>query len=228
MGRLLYRSLSYFLVRPRSRPWQETDVPGVRKRAFRDYDSYLRVQRSKLKLLNLSAYDEKFSSALEARLATLGLDLAGIPVLCLAARSGAEVRAFQRRGAFAVGIDLNPGEDNRLVLPGDFHALQFPDGSAGVVYCNSLDHAFDLDAVLGEVHRVLAPGGHFLMEVMRGEEEGNEFGRWEASSWDSPEALLAIVRRNGFADPVGTVDFEVPWRGRCFVLTPAPGAADGA
>ena len=47
------------------------------------------------------------------------------------------------------------------------------------------------------------------MEVMRGEDEGNEFGRWEASSWDSPEALLAIVRRNGFADPVER------WTSRC-------------
>ena len=131
MGHLLFRSFGYFVIRPRSRPWQEPDVRGVPERRFRDYDTYLRVQRRKPKLLRPSDYDERFSTALEERLGGLDAELRGVPVLCLAARTGAEVRAFQQRGAFAVGIDLNPGEGNRLVLPGHFHALEFADASAG-------------------------------------------------------------------------------------------------
>ena len=46
-------------------------------------------------------------------------------VLCLAARIGTEVKAFLDLGCFAIGIDLNPGTDNRYVVHGDFHDLQF-------------------------------------------------------------------------------------------------------
>ena len=51
-----------------------------------------------------------------------------LPVLACSALRRArppEVRAFLDHGAFAVGIDLNPGRDNRYVMVGDFHQLQF-------------------------------------------------------------------------------------------------------
>ena len=55
---------------------------------------------------------------------------------------------FIDHGAFAVGIDLNPGRDNRWVVIGDFHALQYADASVDVVYTNSFDHVFELERVL--------------------------------------------------------------------------------
>jgi len=227
VGRLLFRSLGFLLVRPRRRAWEPTSVSGIRRRRFRDYDSYVRVQRSKLKLLNLGEYDKRFRRSLRQRLDALALDLHGKPVVCLGARSGAEVQAFQDRGAFAVGIDLNPGEGNPFVLLGDFHAIQFPDASASVVYTNSLDHAYDIEAVATEVRRILVPEGRFVLEVMKGQEEGNDFGRWEASSWDSVDALLSLVQGAGFSGPDRRLEVEMPWNGECFVLSRGE-SGDGA
>src|SRR5690606_37375972 len=130
-----------------------------------------------------------------------------------------EVRAFHDVGAFAVGIDLNPGPDNEHVLPGDFHRLAFPDGSAQVVYCNSLDHALDLDRVVAETARVLAPGGVALIEVMLGAQEASagQFSRWEARSWDRAADVAAAFEVAGFVLRA-TTDIDVPWAGRQFVL----------
>lgn len=227
VARLVRRSLSYLLLRPTARPWHESGSPGVRKRVFRDYDVYLRTQRSKLALLHLSEYDARFRAALSSRLRALDLRMPATSVLCVAARTGAEVSAFQDLGAFAVGIDLNPGTNNPLVLPGDFHSLQFADSSVELLYCNSLDHALDLEVVLREFHRVLASNGRLLLEVMKGEAEGNEFGRWEVTSWDSTESLLAVVKSSGFRPLLQELEFEIPWPGRSFLLARGARSEDG-
>ena len=89
------------------------------------------------------------------------------------ARLGTEVRALHRLGHFAVGIDLEPGPDNHYVLPGDFHHIVFPDGSIDAIYTNALDHVFDLERVLGEVARLLRPGGLFIADIELGYEEAS-------------------------------------------------------
>jgi SAM-dependent methyltransferase len=119
-------------------------------------------------------------------------------VLCLAARKGGEVRAFIAQGAFAVGIDLNPGRDNRYVLPGDFHDLQFADGSVHLVYTNSLDHAFDPDRLLAEVHRVLAPAGILMVEAGNGGHGVAGRGFYESFSWASITELVSLIEAAGF------------------------------
>mmetsp|Transcript_7275 Transcript_7275/g.9827 ORF Transcript_7275/g.9827 Transcript_7275/m.9827 type:complete len:301 (-) Transcript_7275:236-1138(-) len=86
-------------------------------------------------------------------------------VLCLAARLGGEVRSFTRVGALAIGMDLNPGKDNKWVVQGDFHSLQFASGVFDYVFTNAMDHAFDLGAVTKEVCRVLKPEGNFILDI---------------------------------------------------------------
>ena len=50
------------------------------------------------------------------------------------------------------------------VLLGDSEALPFPDNTFDVVYCNDSFHHYPAPTnVLREVHRVLKPGGTFLM-----------------------------------------------------------------
>jgi hypothetical protein len=64
------------------------------------------------------------------------INTGGRTVLCLAARNESE--AWTDADFLAIGIDLNPGENNRFVVVGDFHALQFRDGVFDVVFTNSL------------------------------------------------------------------------------------------
>lgn len=105
-------------------------------------------------------YNQRYRAILHQRLEEYGAVQTGA-ALCLGAR----------QGCFAVGVDLNPGRDNRYVLPGDFHALQFADQSVDIVFSNSFDHAFDLTKLLREVTRVLRPGGLLVLEAGVGMEE---------------------------------------------------------
>jgi SAM-dependent methyltransferase len=196
------------------RRWGE-DENALSRRSYPDYETYLEHQSLKLDALRASSiagHEERFAAALGERLAALPLELAGRSVLCLAARTGAEVRAFVARGAFAVGIDLNPGARNRWVVEGDFHRLQFADASVDVVYVNSLDHVFDLERVLAEVSRVLKPDGVLIAEVGMGREEGNAPGFYEALSWRTAEELIARIVDVGFTAERRS-PFDLPWKG---------------
>jgi SAM-dependent methyltransferase len=160
-------------------------------------------------------------------LSALDLDLRGRNVLCLAARQGTEVRAFVDRGAFAVGIDLNPGRSSRHVLTGDFHDLQFADASVDVVFTNSLDHAFDLERLLGEVRRVLKPGATFLVEAnLASDDGGANSGAFESLVWEEADALLDVLEQAGFR-LASRASFDAPWTGEQLVLRRAPDAEHG-
>jgi SAM-dependent methyltransferase len=216
LGAQLRKTLLRFRI---GRQWEQTEG-GFSRRVYPDYDTYLAHQRTKFDAARgkfVRRHDERFYDALSARMAELPFDLAGRSVLCIAARQGTEVRAFIDRGAFAVGIDLNPGRDNRYVMVGDFHALQFRDGTVQVAYTNSLDHAFDLDRVLAEIHRVLTPDGLLIAELNGGEDQASDAGFYESSSWSSVEDIRRRIEGHGF-----TLEhrrpFDVPWKGEQLVL----------
>ena len=111
-------------------------------------------------------------------------------VLCLGARLGTEVSAMHALGHFAIGIDLNPGKDNAYVLPGDFHAIVFPDGSVDAIYTNVMDHVFDLDKIMAEINRLLAPDGLFIADLIQGFEEGFTPGEFEATHWANTDDFM--------------------------------------
>jgi SAM-dependent methyltransferase len=174
--------------------WQ-TGEDQLMRRRYESYEEYLDHQAAKL---------EEISDRLEE---TAAVDLqefrrrfetcAALPlrarVLCLGARRGTEVEAFIQLGHFAVGIDLNPGENNRFVVHGDFHNLVFADASIDVVYTNVLDHVFDLQRAMAEVTRVLAPGGILLADILPGYDEGFTPGRFEATHWPRLEVLIERI-----------------------------------
>ena len=184
-------------------------------RDYPTYDDYLLHQRGKLSTLDLTTYDREFRAGLAARLK--GGGWAGKSVLCLAARIGSEVRAFHDLGAFAVGIDLNPGKDNSVVLPGDFHALVFPDNSVDAVYCNSLDHALDLARTVSEIKRVLKPGGLLLADAQQGTDTA-EFDDWAATAWASIDVLAEAIAAHGL-DLKERTSIAVPWSGELLLFT---------
>jgi SAM-dependent methyltransferase len=167
-------------------------------------------QRSKLALLDLGQYDRQFGASLSARLEPKGVG--GKSVLCLAARIGTEVRAFHENGAFAVGIDLEPGAASEFVIHGDFHRLVFPDTCVDIVYCNSLDHALRLDLLLGEVFRVLKPTGQFYADVQHGTEILGEFDEWAVTQWTRVDDLVERIVAAGFRQE-SRVPIDIPWPG---------------
>lgn len=178
--------------------WEPKAEAPLHRRSYRSYAEYLQHQRSKLPRLDLRRYDEEYRRELKERVAELAIVHPGHRVLCLAARIGTEVKAFIDLGAFAIGIDLNPGPGNAYVVHGDFHALQYAGSSVDLVFSNSLDHAFDLEKLLGEVRRVLAPGGLLLIEVGLGLNEGGSPEFYESLAWNSAAELVKTIESAGF------------------------------
>lgn len=180
------------------------------KREYSNYDDYLAHQKDELQRIDLSEYDIKYRRVLRERLEKLDISWHGKTVLCLAARLGTEVRSFLDIGCFAVGIDLNPGEDNPYVLYGDFHNLQFPTNSVDVVFTNALDHAFDVERLIAEIKRVLNPNGLFIIEAMRGSEEGKSPAFYESFWWSKVDDIVSLLENSRFR-LVRRSSFDYPW-----------------
>jgi SAM-dependent methyltransferase len=197
--RRYWRTMRFHLNPPGRGRWETVD--GVRIRRYDSYEQYVEHQRSKLELLELADYDAAYRGALAQRLALLQLKLTGRSVVCLAARLGTEVKAFHDRGAFAVGTDLNPGPGNRLVLPGDFHNIQFPDDAVDIVFSNSIDHSLDPPRLAREVARVLKPGGHAVLELAAvAPPTSVSDNSWEAFRWLSHDDALALFTAAGLEE----------------------------
>ena len=192
---------------------------GLAVKQFNSYDDYVRVQQSKLQQLDLAAHEATFRAVLKDRLAASGVAAPGARVLCLGARLGGEVAAFRDLGAFAVGVDLNPGPDNPWVLFGDFQQLQFPDGVVDVVYSNSLDHAFDLSRMMAEVWRVLTADGRLVVEADPGVNDAGAVSPdlWASQRWLTVDALAAQIVNRGFVQ-VARSTFAYPRGGTCLVF----------
>ncbi len=177
-----------------SERWARDDDMAARN--YASYDEYLEHQAEKLDRIferRVEKDEEDYAEFLrrfrECR------ELRGKrDVLCLGARLGTEVRALIELGYFAVGIDLNPGPGNQWVMHGDFHSLVFADRSVDAVYCNALDHVFDLPRVVGEVARVLRDDGVFVADVLPGFEEGFTPGEYEATHWRTVDVLAGRIQ----------------------------------
>lgn len=153
------------------------------------------------------------------------LDLAGLRtgevVVDLGCGRGADVvRAAGRVGpsGLAVGVDGNdemlaaarasrpPFLGNACFVKSDLAALDLPDGAADAVTSNcSINHAPDKGAVYREIHRILGPGGRFVVSDVVALEELPASVREDPAAWAAcyggaiPEAeYLGAVRDAGF------------------------------
>ena len=205
------------LFRKFGEQWK-SEGEAFQKRSYDSYGDYLEHQKAKLETHEFGRYDEEFRRALHERLTWLGIEWQGRNVLCLGARIGSEVKAFLDLGAFAVGIDLNPGEGNRYVVHGDFHDLQYAANSIDVVYTNSLDHAFDINRLAKEVLKVLKPDGLFLVEAVQGRDQGINPGFFESFFWQNIDDLVRVFEAAGFTVSRRT-RIKHPWPGEQICLS---------
>jgi SAM-dependent methyltransferase len=171
---------------------------GVVKRKYASYGSYLRRQAKKLNRRigplrkqykrRVSLFVEEFQ-ALHQKIEFGG------PVLCLGARLGEEVDALRSMGfANSIGIDINPGPKNSLVVKGDFHSLPFADAAFGMVYSNCVDHMLDLEKIELECCRVLRSGGFLTLGLnVNFDGDPSEYlanQNFEALAWSSPQDII--------------------------------------
>jgi SAM-dependent methyltransferase len=132
-----------------------------------DYRAYLDVQQQRT--LSKRANDPGVGARLLVRrVAELGGLSADATVLCVGCRNTIELELFRAAGAgHVVGIDLVSQSPEILVM--DMHALTFADASFDAVYAShSLEHAYDVDAVVSEIARVGRPGAVVGVEVPLG------------------------------------------------------------
>jgi ubiquinone/menaquinone biosynthesis C-methylase UbiE len=112
---------------------------------------------------------------LAAELAAVGSDDRVVDIGC---GPGSAVREALRRGATATGVDpaavmlrlarLLTRNPRASWLPGAAESLPLPDGSVTVAWSLSTVHHWnDIDRGLAEGHRVLVPGGRFLVTERR-------------------------------------------------------------
>lgn len=91
---------------------------------------------------------------------------AGAAVLDIGARDGG-LRRFLPEGVKYQGIDIAPEFAGADVLIRDVsQGIPFPDGSYDFVFCiEVLEHVPNPFGTLGEIHRVLKPGGVLILSV---------------------------------------------------------------
>jgi len=91
---------------------------------------------------------------------------AGAAVLDIGARDGG-LRGFLPPGVKYQGIDIAPEFAGPDVLIRDIsNGIPFPDGAYDFVFCiEVLEHVPNPYGTLGEIHRVLRPGGVLLLSV---------------------------------------------------------------
>jgi len=142
-------------------------------RSYDNYEQYIKHQSQKLdkgiKSSRTRFSTESFEHNVESymyRFEKLIKFIKGNKILCLGARLGEEVVAFRRMGFIdTIGVDINPGINNKYVIKGDFHNLEFRSATFDTLYTNCLDHAWGLKELSFEMARVLKSGGRFVTEI---------------------------------------------------------------
>jgi hypothetical protein len=176
-----------------------TKQGALDRKTYPSYDAYVKEQKSKLENglpFDLEKYDTEYRKALKDRLEKLdGWGWRGLSVLCLGARTGAEVKAFVDLGCFAVGVDLNPGKENKYVVTGDFHKLQYADNSVDCAFTNCFDHVYRPRMFLGEVTRILRPNGSFIIELEGPKDKDSD--KWASLHWNNLDDLCSLFAEFG-------------------------------
>jgi ubiquinone/menaquinone biosynthesis C-methylase UbiE len=140
-------------------------------------------------------YERARPSYPEAAIAVLRRELGvgpGARVCDLAAGTGKLTRLLAATGAEVVAVEPVPGMRDQLaettpeveVLDGTAESIPLPDGSVDAVTVAQAFHWFRFEEALGEIHRVLRPGGGLAILFNERDERAPWVAQWnEAIQW---------------------------------------------
>ncbi len=191
---------------------------GLIVRDYKNYEEYLIHQKEKLnkKTDKIKEYDKIYENIIYKRYLDK-FNFSNKHMLCLAARLGGEVRAFKKMGANCLGIDLNPGINNKDVIEGDFHNLKFNDENFDLLFSNSIDHSYNLELYLKEAYRVLKKDGIFILEFMV-EKPSN----YESLDTSNAEIIKKNISKYFFIEKISDLNNKISfvnWSGEILKLT---------
>lgn len=100
---------------------------------------------------------------------------------CLGARTGAEVKSLRDLGVFSIGFNIVYPKKSPYVVYGDFHNLKCNNDAFDLIYCNALDHVYELSKFLKEVYQITKPEGIIIFDIPKGlaESKSSMFGKFE-------------------------------------------------
>lgn len=152
------------------------------------------AQRIRRSFDEASLDEEHFPSSIDPRIYHVKLlldhlgDLAGKRALDVGCGKGRFARIFQERypGAEIWGLDIS--EEMLKHVPAGIHtragsmtALPFEDASFDAAYATeSLEHAVEIDVAVGEICRVVKPGGRIAIVYKNAE----HFGKLKTPEWE--------------------------------------------
>lgn len=190
----LYSKLKTVLHKVAENKWEVDAERGLKFRVYNSADDYRTHQRLKFDMM--AAKGSPFTKAVilsyRWKFFRRFINLVGrLPqnskIYCLGARQGTEVEVLRDLGfRNALGLDLNPGPGNPLVLPADFMRLPLADGSCDLIYTNCVDHVPHLSEFLVEQCRALRRDGFLLLDITL----QADAGAFEAAAWERAEQIL--------------------------------------
>jgi SAM-dependent methyltransferase len=143
--------------------------------------------------------------------------LAGLDIVDLAAGTGLQTRALRRRGARLLAVDPDIGMLRRLVAtsPGTpavvarGEQLPIRADAVDLVVCATAWHWLNPSTALGQIERVLRPGGHLAMWWANHQSDDGiaweaaqsaVFDRWDAVPGSMPLTVEGVGPRESAAD----------------------------
>ena len=175
-------------------PFEKNFNEGLKLRKYKNYEEYLKHQKSKLKNMEsrLEISFDRRSNDFYKGFKSLKIKKRS-SILCLGSRDGAEVKALRDLGHLAIGIDLNFPQNNKFTHYGDFQNIPFPNKVFDIAYTNCFDHIQSPPQFLKEVSRVLDDEGIFIADLTLGYDVNESF------AIENFKVGIDLIQANGFS-----------------------------
>ena len=159
-----------------------------------DYEGYLKKQWKMVDRIYELKLFSKHIDIIEQFLQIYPEDtsLDSLQILCVGARYGIEMLAFEQLGfkyENIKAIDIYPR--NEQIINADMHDMPFGSNCFDIIYSHhSLDHSLFPEKALSEIKRVSTKDSYWLLTIPY-----NDFGKEESIDFDTAEEVESYVTR---------------------------------